>query len=79
MRIGHSVVVKVHVMASIASSELGLDGCVQKEREEEVARLLEERHQARELRRKEEYVKQCRLDLEKRRLEVPTCPAFPHH
>ena len=48
--------------------------CLQKEREQEVARLLEERHQARELKRKEEYVKQCRLDLEKRRLEVKPPP-----
>lgn len=43
---------------------------MQMEREREVARLKEERHQARELKRKEEYVKQCRLDIEKRRLEV---------
>lgn len=49
---------------------------VQKEREQEVARLMEERHQARELKRKEEYVKQCRLDLEKRRLEVHSFPLF---
>lgn len=43
---------------------------LQIEREKEVARLKEERHQGRELKRKEEYVKQCRLDIEKRRLEV---------
>lgn len=43
---------------------------LQQEREREVARLKEERHQARELKRKEEFVKQCRLDIEKRRLEV---------
>jgi hypothetical protein len=47
---------------------------VQSEREKEVARLMEERHQARELKRKEEYVKQCRLELEKRRLEVTSPP-----
>ena len=45
---------------------------MQDEREREVARLKEERHQAREMKRKEEYVKQCRLDIEKRRLEVCT-------
>ena len=43
---------------------------VQNERELEVARLKEERHQAREMKRKEEYVKQCRLIIEERRLKV---------
>ena len=43
---------------------------VQKERELEVARLKEERHQAQEMKRKEEYVKQCRLIIEERRLKV---------
>ena len=43
---------------------------MQKERELEVARLKEERHQAREMKRKEEYVKQCRLIIEERRLKV---------
>ena len=38
-----------------------------------MARLKEERHQARELKRKEEYVKQCRLDLEERRIKVGLC------
>ena len=53
---------------------------MQEEREKEVARLKEERHQARESKRKEEYVKQCRLDIEERRLKVRlTLPESLYH
>lgn len=48
--------------------------CVQREREQEVARLKEERHQACEIKRKEAYVKECRTLIEEKRLRVTALP-----
>lgn len=65
--------------AILAPDSNVVSDCVQREREQEVARLKEERHQARELKRKEEYVKRCRLEIEEKRLKVclfPIASAF---